>query len=150
MKWIDITTEAELDNLYKNILYGWHDGCLREVHLWNSCYTVNNETHPGRGVTDAKVLFQGHWADGITAVELYFSKVQRFNLVGSQPSYLNDIYEATLKIIDGVIYWADGEGWDINDPQSKEITWISAKGLKWRPRNEWMGDTLRYGENEED
>jgi len=54
----------------------------------------------------------------------------------------------TLEYKDGIYCWADEEGWNIDNPNNDNTMWISAKGIKWRDRSEFMGEKLRYGQRE--
>ncbi|WP_315671528.1 hypothetical protein [Clostridium sp. 19966] len=57
MNWIDVKNENDIKKLLN--AFGWfHDGCLREIHLWNS-YSINNDLGMGCGdcTLNAKILF---------------------------------------------------------------------------------------------
>lgn len=104
MKWVEINTQDEAYDLLENKLWRFHDGCFRELHLWDSYYISEHQMHSGDETMNAKMLFQGNWADGVSAVELYFSEVQHLNIVAARPGYWSDIYEATPKKADGIFY----------------------------------------------
>ena len=76
-------------------------------------------------------------------MELVFEEVTRLTVVPSPENYGSEIFEATLLVDDGLIYFADVADWS---PKSddQDATWISAKKLKWRDASDWMGEELRY------
>lgn len=78
---------------------------------------------------------------------MLFEQVTRLNIVPSLENYDSIIFGATLICIDGTFYWADNEGWSLNDPSKYAVNWISSKIIKWRDTSEWMGVDLRYGDN---
>lgn len=144
MEWKALKTEEDIADLLKTFM-GFHDGVLKEIHLWNG-YFVSEELRmgSGNGVLNATVLFQREWKNP-SAIEIQFDDVQRMNIVGIQPNEWYMIFDSTLFCRDGLFYWADIDGWKASNPDSERTTWIAAKGIKWRDRSEWMGEDLRYG-----
>jgi hypothetical protein len=145
MDWIEIKSGEEIKDLLNT--FGWfHDGCLREIHLWNSYY-VDDDLGMGCGdyTLNAKVLFQRQF-ENPSAIEVYFSDIQRMNIVSTPQDYWYSILGVTLEHIDGIFYWADEEDWNISDSNNDNVMWISSKGIKWRDRSEYMGNKLRYGQ----
>ncbi|WP_026881375.1 hypothetical protein [Clostridium akagii] len=147
MNWIEVKTKDDIKNLL-DVFDFFHDGCLREIHLWNSYYIGSDlSMAAGEGTLNAKVIFQRQ-SKNPSAIEVCFSEVQRMNIVATNPNYWYMILGASLFYKGGLYYWADEEQWNISEPSNSEIMWISAKGIKWRDKSEWMKDTLRYGSRE--
>lgn len=147
MDWIEIKTEDDIKNLLNT--FGWfHDGCLREIHLWNS-YHVSEDLGMccGDYSINAKVLFQRQF-ENPSAIEIYFREIQRMNVISTSSDYWYSILGVTLEYKDGIYYWADEEDWNIDNPNNDNTMWISAKGIKWRDRSEFIGEKLRYGQRE--
>ena len=143
MHWIEVNTEKDMKKLLE-VFGGFHDGCLREMHLWNS-YFIDEDLcmGSGEGNLNAKVIFQRQ-LESPSAIEVYFTQVQRMNIVSTPSNYWYSIFEATLSYKDGLYYWSDEDNFNIDSP-TNEAMWISSKGIKWRNRSEWMGEELRYG-----
>jgi hypothetical protein len=96
---------------------------------------------------NAKVLFQRQFRNP-SAIEIFFSDIQRMNIVSTPPGYFYMIFETTFQYKNGIYYWADQEDWDMDNSNDNDTMWITAKGIKWRDRSEYMGDKLRYGQED--
>ncbi len=79
-----------------------------------------------------------------SAVELYFEEVTRFNLVPAPENLDSIILEATLLVQDESIYWSVQGGWNPASANRDDVTWVSAKKLRWRAVD-WLGEELSYG-----
>jgi len=147
MDWIEIKTEDDIKNLLDT--FGWfHDGCLREMHLWNSYYVSDNlSMGPGDGVLNAKIIFQRQFVNP-SAIEVYFTEVHRINIVSTPPENWYSIFESTFFYKDGLFFWADNGNWTCEEQNNNQTMWISSKGVKWRDKSEWMGNQLRYSSKE--
>lgn len=145
MIWTPITSEADIERLL-NLFGGFHDGCLREAHIWTETYVEENLSMfcPGHLDTRVRLLIQRQVANP-SAIEMLFEQVIGFHMAPTPDNYDSIIYGATLEVVDGVFFWSDGASWISVD---EGTTWIRAKGLSWRDASEWMGDQLRYGPRE--
>ena len=78
-------------------------------------------------------------------LELKFLGLKHLNYQPLPDNYNNVIYDVTLKIEDGLFYWADFEGWTLSDYNSgdKDSVWICSKQLFWRLRPELIGNINR-------
>jgi hypothetical protein len=144
-EWLELESPEELEVLL--VLFGgFHDGCLREAHVWSETWVAEDLSMacPGHLDTNVRMLFQSQWRDP-SAIELWFSEVVAFHLTPSPENYDSIIFDAILTKRDGVIFWADGGDWHPEHPQRDENTWIAARRLCWRDASAWMGDQLRYG-----
>ncbi len=121
---------------------GFHDGCLREVHLWTDWYVQEDlsATRLSQPGTTLRMLFQRQYRDP-SAIEMLFQEVTSFHLSPVSVNYDPIIFEATLILEDGEFFWTDSWG----DEQENKATWVRAKGLSWREASDWMGEKLRYG-----
>jgi hypothetical protein len=146
--WTKVEIEEDIEKLL-DAFGGFHDGCLREVHIWTGTF-VNSDLMMACPVdldTHIRMLFQRQGKDP-SAIELLFDQVVRFNLTPSAENYDSIIYDASLLFQENIIYWADTSGWTPNSDGRDEVTWIAAKALSWRDASEWMGGELRYGPDE--
>jgi hypothetical protein len=144
MDWIQVITQDDIENLLE-AFGNFHDGVLREIHLWNS-YSIDKELNMVSGdcSLNAHVLFQRQAASP-SAIEIHFSEIQRMNITATQAGYWYTIYDASIFCQDNIFYWADEPEWNIDDPARDEAMWVSAKGIRWREQNDWIGNTMRYG-----
>jgi len=148
MKWNQIETQTDADVLM-DLFGGFHDGCVREAHLWTDHWVASDLSMSCPGHLDNRIRFliqrQFH---NPSAIELLFDEVTRFNLVPTPDNYDSIIYDATLVVRDGIIYWSPEDDWSPDSPIRDNDTWISAKKLSWRIVD-WLGEKLHYGPNEE-
>ncbi|WP_241481606.1 hypothetical protein [Mesobacillus campisalis] len=127
----------------------FHDSCLKELLMWTDSY-VDDDPSMKVGVgldTKIRMLFQRQ-SNVPAAIELLFEGVTHFQLKPSPENYDSIIYDANLLLKDETFYWTDSVDWTPND-HNEEITWISAKKVKWREVNHWIGEERRYKTVEE-
>ena len=145
MSWNEIGTQADADALLK-VFGGFHDGCLKEAHLYTNCWGDHDlAMAPGLGLDNCvRILVQRQWKDP-AAIELLFEEVTRFNLVPSPEDCDSIIFNATLIVRDSLVYWSVNGSWSPDDPQKDLSTWISARKLRWREVG-WLGEDLLRAE----
>ena len=144
MGWKSVITQSDADNLLE-VFDGFHDGCLHELHSWTG-YSVSNEFRMTCGIPNGlgvRILVQRQ-GDNPSAIELLFTGVRRLNLIDRE-NYDSIIYEATLLVCDGLIYWATVHDWTPESSKSEETTFVVAHQLSWRDASDWMGESFRLG-----
>ena len=145
MDWHSVASEedvARLDGLFG----GFHDACLREIHVWTDHYVTNELKMNVVGGLDTSVrlLFQRQVRNP-AAIELQFHELTRLGLTPTGENYDSIILGAQLSVI--------GQGHfmlhidmrapsSINDLKSELV--VAGRKLAWR-EVEWMGSELRYG-----
>jgi hypothetical protein len=149
MEWKEIKTQNDADALM-NLVGEFHDGCIREAHLWTGYWIDNNLSMncPDNLHNRIRFLIQRQWRNP-SAVELLFEEVTRFLLVPASENYDSIILQAILLVRNNDIYWSVDSRWSLYSPYRDECTWISSKKLRWR-EVDWLGEKLHYGPNEED
>jgi hypothetical protein len=140
--WNEIKDETDIQNL-KTLFGGFHDSCLRDVYISTSNYVDEKLAMNLENKTSASLLFQRQFKPD-TVLELKFYDVQQFHYEVVPDNYNAVIYDATLKIQDGLFYWADDEEWELDE---NDGVWISGKKLFWRMRPDLIGEVNRLGEN---
>ena len=143
--WTPVTSQADADALMK-LFGGFHDGCIREVHISAQSFVDSGMSMSIASGVDTRVrlLIRRQWKDP-SAVELLFAHIDTFHLRPSPENYDSIIYSATMICRDRTLYWADQAGWTPESPERDDATWVAAKKLSWRDVSEWMGPDLRYG-----
>lgn len=144
MNWNELKEESEIRELLEDFGY-FHDGCLKEMHMWTETYVDENLTMaaPSGLDTNVKLLFQRQFKNP-SAIELWFEGVTGIHILPTPENFASILFEAIILKQNGTYYWSD----DIDfDPSNIEhnVSWISAKKLRWRERNDWMGKQHRYG-----
>ena len=147
-EWNPIASEADVERLL-DVFGAFHDGCLREAHVWTETYVEDDlRMHfLGDVGTCVRILFQRQFRDP-SAIELLFERVVAFHLRPAPPNYDSIIYDAAMSLVDGVYYWAESSDWSPTSPSRDSSTWIAAKTVSWRDASGWMGDALRFGPRE--
>ncbi|MFN2476954.1 MAG: hypothetical protein ABR526_11530 [Chthoniobacterales bacterium] len=147
-EWTAICSEADVERLL-NVFGGFHDGCLREAHIWTETYVEGDlRMHcPGHDGTRVRLLFQRQFQDP-SAIEMLFEQVVTFHVQPSPPNYDSIIYDAAMLLVDDIYYWAESSDWSPRSPSRDNATWIAAKKVSWRDASAWMGGELRFGTQE--
>lgn len=143
MSWNEMKTKEELDQLLQ-VFGGFHDSCLKEMYMWTGAYVSEELSMAMSSGTNVRMLFQRQY-ENPSAIELLFEGVVKINITPSPENYDSIILGASLVQQDGVFYWADDSGWTPDTTFPYEVSWISAKCVKWRDVSSWMGEKMRYG-----
>ncbi len=145
MTWNEITNQTDIDELMA-VFGEFHDGCIREMHLWTESCVERNLSMSCSDHLDhhVRLLVQRQYSDP-SAIELLFDEVKYAAINPSAENYLSIIFGATLILQEGIFYWADVGNWLPDQENSMGATWISACKLRWRDASKWMGEELRYG-----
>ncbi len=145
MKWNEIKKQSDVDYLMKEFR-DFHDSCIREAHIWTATWVnqdLSMSISPELDV-NMRLHIQRQYTDPI-AIELFFEELTRFNLVPAPENCDAIIITTTMIFRNGLIYWATVGNWDPEKIDCNDYTWISAKKLKWRGIDNWIGPTLQYG-----
>ena len=148
MDWSEINTQADADALM-TVFGGFHDACIREAHLWTDHWVSADLSMSCSGDLDNRIrlLIQRQFVNP-SAIEMFFEEVTRFSLVPTPENYDSVIFEATLLVRDGSVFWSPEGNWNPEDPDRDAVTWISARCCRWRAVD-WMGEPLHYGPKDE-
>jgi hypothetical protein len=147
MDWNEIRTQGDADALMK-VFGEFHDGCIREAHLWTEHWVGRDLSMscPDHLDNHIRIAVQRQ-STGPAAVELLFDEVTRFTLVPTRENYMAIIFDAVLLVEDAVIYWSPDSRWSPDSPYRDDVTWVSARRLRWR-EVDWLGEDLHYGPSE--
>ena len=143
MEWHEIVCQDDIDKLMN--MYGhFHDGCIKEIHYISGAFVgYDLSMMPINTQRILKVVFQRQ-ARNPAAIEVEFSKLIQFNLKPVDEKYTTEIFGAFMKYMNGVIYWADDDSWDIDSEDKSEYTWVAAKDVRWRENDDYLGDKIIY------
>lgn len=145
MTWIELKNELNIKNFLDQFGY-FHDGCLKEMHIWTGTY-VNEDlsmTVPGELDTNVKILFQRQMNDP-SAIELLFEGVTDIHITPSPENYDSIIYEAIIFKNKNNYYWSNNVNFHPEKGIEEGWSWIGAKKLKYREVSHWLGKENRYG-----
>ena len=148
MNWHELREESDIKDLLERFGY-FHDGCLREMHMWTGTYVDEDFSMSVSGEldTNVKMLFQRQYSNP-SAIELLFEGVTGIHIIPTPENYDSIIRDATILKCNHNFYWADDSNFHPGKGIENGVSWIAAKKLKWREANNWMGKQNRYGDNE--
>ena len=147
--WNRIVSNEDVENLLR-IFGGFHDGCLREAHVWTEHWVAPNLRMHCTGELDSRVrILIQRQLSAPSAIEMLFEQVITFHLQPSPHNYDSIIFDATLLLDGDTFYWADVGGWLPTASDRDRATWIAAKMVSWRDASTWMGSDLRYGAHDD-
>ena len=136
--WTEIENEDDIKILLDTFGY-FHDSCLREVHISTKEFIDDKLSMHFDNKLTAILLFQRQFRKH-SAIELKFEDIVQFNFKPTETNASAVIYDATLKKIDNLFYWADFADWELGDNDS---IWICGQKLFWRQRPELIGNINR-------
>lgn len=114
--WNELRTQEDADGFMKLFAH-FHDSTLESL-------TYREQS----GCTSVHAVFDNSGWYGI--VELCFEAVQAVNIRPAQENYSREIFEATLRVRDESVLWAD---WYMEEEDlSFDGSYIKALNLKWR------------------
>lgn len=145
MNWLPLATSQDLEALLTRF-GGFHDACLREIHVWTETYVGPDlgMTCPSHLDTRARVLIQRQFRDP-AAIELLFEEVVGLHVIPTGEHHDSIIFSASLIRRGPVTYWADVADWEPDAENRDGATWIGAHRVSWRDASSWLGPDLRYG-----
>lgn len=146
MSWNTLKTKEEIESFLR-LFGGFHDSCLKELYMWTDSCVGENLSMCILPDTNVRILFQRQY-ENPSAIELLFEGVTQFHFTPKKHD--SSIFSASLLLQNNLFYWADDIGWKPNEVAPYEVSWISAKSVKWRDVSSWMGDKMRYGIISED
>ncbi len=143
--WNEIQSAENIADLL-DAFGGFHDSCLVafSYHSGN-CVDQNNAMYfSSPHCHEATMLFHSQWSP--YALELCFSGVRKFHIIGWQDNYFCEILDCFLEFCnnlipnreESLIVWSDSSSFDpindmdkiiINEPMT---SYVIAKTLKWR------------------
>ena len=144
MSWNEVKSKNEAD--YLNDIFGiFHDSLLKEICFDLGDYIQENFTmNAMEGVACARFLFQRIYKEP-SVIEIEFRDVIQINI---QPEDIRCILEARLHFQNDIFYWNSFDC-PYENPDKEYNTWITAKGVSWRVRDELLGAKKIYGDTKD-
>lgn len=137
-EWNNIATQSDIDVLM-TVYGGFHDSCIFSVSYFTGSFV--DETGVMRnGTEQEKILYLSLSSQSAKeTLELRFSGVRAFGIVGWQEGCFCDISSCYLKLDKekGLVIWADSEDFSPDvpvNPMNPECSYIIAKSLEWALR----------------
>jgi len=147
MTWQEIKT-AEQASAFLKLFGHFHDGCIREAHLFTGHHVRSDLSMVVSGELDTsmKFLVQRQFKKP-SCVELLFEQITRINIVPTDQNYDSIIYNSSISVEGGDITWIIEKVSTADRLEANVDTWVRAKKLSWREANQNIGSDLIYGCN---
>jgi len=145
MNWNVINNEKDLDEF--NYDYGnFHDSVIKEISFSSGGYVdekliLNLTNNPV-----ARFIFQSECAaTQYSVVEIEFSNIIQINIKPQEENYGGCFWikDAEIYLDNGIFYFNEADC-AIQDSDKDDFTWISAKNVKWRMREDLLGHAPIY------
>ena len=142
-EWHEIQNNTDINKLLEGFR-GFHDACIKELHHISGAYiqdnlSMNPENYNGK----VSIIFQSQ-INEIGTLELEFSEGVQININTSNQQGYGLLLDAFIGYIDGVIYWADYDGWTPQLSNKNDSTWFAAKNARWRILEDCLGTDSIY------
>ena len=141
MNWKEVKTISDVEHL--NELFSvFHESYLKELCFFSGSYVGEDLKMHLRKELTARLVFQ-RTCDVSSAVELKFRDVIQINITPASEYEFAFIMEAPLHMVDDNFYWNSND-FPIHDDRKNDFTWILAKQVFWRVREDLLGDKQVY------
>ena len=127
------------------IFGGFHDSSIKEMRYISGAYVSEDLSMlPINKKRNLYVIFQRQ-AENPAVIEILFEGVSCLHLCPLDQKYTCEIFDCYFDVVDDTIYWADSSDFAIN--QEYDGTWVAAESLCWRTADEYLGNRIVYGNN---
>lgn len=156
VEWITLKTEADISRLMNDIA-GFHDGCLRESHIWTETYANEHYLHVETSPDTHLRLFFHVSSIAMSSLELEFDEVLEFRYAAPPDNCDSIISGASFSLKDGVFALSVSYiGLPLTGPPGGSISKkdmpetnagliVMARKAKYRNTGMAMGDKPMYG-----
>ena len=143
MNWNVINNQKDLDEFNYNYS-NFHDSMLKEICFSTGAYVDENLVRRNINLPVARFVFQSECANPEdSVVEIEFSNVVQINIRPKDENQDLSIIDAKIYLDNGIFYFNEADC-AIQDSDKDDFTWISAKNVKWRMREDLLGHAPIY------
>lgn len=141
--WNELQNENDIRQFMERFCY-LHDSCIKEMYYVSGA-NVDHELwmHPLNDRRILRIVIQRQFEDA-PVIELEFEGMNYMKLFPADENYTCEIFESTLFIKDGLIYWADNTGVPKDRLESYEKTIVCAAKMRWRALENCLGEQAFY------
>ncbi|AOY76024.1 hypothetical protein [Clostridium formicaceticum] len=141
MSWKVIESKSDVD--YLNDIFGnFHDSYLKEMCFSSGSYIREDLSMYECNSPVARFLFQRQW-ENPAVIEIEFRDVIQINIKPEEKDQFTDIVTAHLYFDNNVFFWSTRD-YEIHEDGKDNHTWIAAKFVQWRVRDEFLGSGMVY------
>ena len=129
--WHEIIGENGIGKFLQDVQF-FHDSCIKEIKYVSGAYVdMDASMYPLNDKRILSVIIQRQEIENST-IELEFGELKYLKLFPIDNSFSCEIYEASLFVNDGLIYWTDRGGTLKDNIDDYDGTIICATTLRWR------------------
>lgn len=123
----------------------FHDGCIREMHLWGGYFVDTNlsMTCPDTPDLKCRVVVQRQWLTPAT-IEMLFIGVSHCSIC-AEAGYDRIIGSATLEVGNAGVIWSPDSHFDLKSGAFGASSAIVARHMYWRSIENGLGPKLSFG-----
>ncbi len=141
MKWNRVTSQEDVN--YLNEVFGnFHDSCLKEICFSTGGYVSDNLSMNVISLPIARFLFQRQMKNP-SVIEMEFKEIIQINIKPVEKDYGVDIISTHLYLKNGIFFWSEND-YEFHENDKDMYTWIAARFVQWRVRNEFLGSKMIY------
>ena len=140
MSWKVVKSKSDID--YLNEIYdNFHDSYLNEIcfHAGDLIQSENSN------VTTARLLFEREWKNP-SIIEIEFREVIQINIKPEGKNQFRDIIVSHLYFNNDIFFWS-AHDYEFHEKEKDNYTWIAAKFVRWRVRDNLLGCNRVYIKN---
>ena len=140
--WNEISTAEDISNLMC-LFGGFHDSCIKEIRYVSGAF-VNSDLsmNPINNMRIVDIVVQRQYKNP-TAIVMRFVGVSMLHLAPYDDKYTCEIYDASMFLKNGNIYWADCNE-AAGEIEDYDGTWICADKAQWRIIDEFIGNSAVF------
>lgn len=141
MSWNNIKSQTDVEHV-NNLYDNFHDSYLKELCYSSGSYVNTDHSMNERNEPVARLLFQRRW-ENPSVIELEFSDVIQINIKPEKKNEFTYINTTHLYLYNGIFFWSAGD-YEIHENGKDAHTWIAAMQVKWRIRDDLLGNDKIY------
>jgi hypothetical protein len=141
MSWNIIKSQADV-NFLNDVFDNFHDSYLKELCFVSGSYIGEDRSMNEHNEPMARFLFQRQW-ENPSVIEIEFSDVIQINIKPEGKDEFTYISIARLYFHNNIFFWS-ARDYEIHEDGKDAYTWVAAKQVKWRVRDELLGNKKIY------
>lgn len=141
MSWNVIESRSDVDNL-NDMFDNFHDSYLKEMCFSTGSYVKKDLNMYEYNKPVARFLFQRKW-ENPSVIEIEFRDIIQINIKPEAKNQFTDIVIAHLYLDGNVLFWS-ARDYEMHESGKDKHTWIAAKSVRWRVREELLGGDMVY------
>ena len=141
MSWQIIKSQIDVDYI-NDVFDNFHDSYLKELCFSSGSYIDVDRSMNENNEPIARFLFQRQW-ENPSVIEIEFRDIIQINIKPQSENEFSDIIISHLYLNNDIFFWS-ARDYEIHEDEKNAYTWIAAKQIRWRVRDELLGNSKIY------